>query len=453
MIVLGLIAALFTIFIAGLGVTMSILARGGRVNLIECVCLAWLLGTGVVSLLLWLCGMFCSGLILQTVVTIACLGLAILGWRAKKRSNATFALPRPSNVTEWILSGIVLIEIAVLLFVSFKHTLGWDGLLNWELKARYAFLNGGSIPSSYYSSAGRAFSHPEYPLGIPFTELWLYLWMGEPNQFWVKIIFPLFYAACAPLLALLVSRLSGKRWLSLLVAALLPFVPSISASPGGVVVGYVDVPLSVFYLAALGYLLCWFKTEGRQFIIVFAACSALLPWIKSEGIILWAVLVALGFILGLSKHRLAQFLVSITPGLLLVLCWKIYLKLVHLWPHSDFVTQSLNWLRDNFGRLRDIFRILFEEVSEPVHWSIFWLLAAVAVVYLFTSRKLEKVILAGAVVLPVILYSLIYLFSSWPSYTAHMTSSVPRLLLHVMPAGWLAIGLALSQAKSENRTL
>ena len=110
-------------------------------------------------------------------------------------------------------------------------------------------------------------------------------------------------------------------------------------------------------------------------------------------------------------------------------------------------------MRDNFGRLRDIFRILFEEVSEPVHWSIFWLLAAVAVVYLFTSRKLEKVILAGAVVLPVILYSLIYLFSSWPSYTAHMTSSVPRLLLHVMPAGWLAIGLALSQAKSENRTL
>jgi hypothetical protein len=45
------------------------------------------------------------------------------------------------------------------------------------------------------------------------------------------------------------------------------------------------------------------------------------------------------------------------------------------------------------------------------------------------------------------------MFSSWPSYTAHMTSSVPRLLLHVMPTGWLAIGLALSQAKSENRAL
>jgi len=453
MIIPGLIAALFTIFIAGFGVAMLIFARSGRINLVECSCLAWLFGTGVVSLLLWVCGTFCSGFVLQAVVTIACLALAILGWRAKQHANATFALPRPATVREWILSGIVLIEIAVLLFVYFKHTLGWDGLLNWELKARYAFLNSGSIPSSYYFSAGRAFSHPEYPLGIPFTELWLYLWMGEPNQFWIKIIFPLFYATCAPLLALLVSRLSGKCWLGLLITALLPFVPSISASPGGVVVGYVDVPLSVFYLAALGYLLCWFKTDDRQFIVVFAACSALLPWIKSEGIILWAVLIALGFILSLAKHRVPQFLVSTSPGLLLVLCWKIYLKVVHLWPHSDFVTASFSWLRDNFGRLRDIFGILFQELSEPVHWSIFWLLAAVAIVYLFASRKLEKVILASAVVLPVILYSLTYLFSSWPSYSAHMTSSVPRLLLHVMPAGWLAIGLALSQPKSENQTL
>lgn len=453
MIVLGVIAALFAVFIAGFGMTMSIFARASRINLVECVCLSWLLGTGVVSLLLWICGMFCSGLIFQIIVTIVCIALAILGWRAKQRSNATLTLPRPANITEWILASIVLVEIAALVFVSFKHTLGWDGLLNWEIKARYAFLNGGSIPSSYYSSAGRAFSHPEYSLGIPFTELWLYLWMGEPNQFWVKIIFPLFYAACAPLLASLVSQLSEKRWVGLLIAALLPFVPSISASPGGVVVGYVDVPLSAFYLAALGYLVCWFKTDDRQFVMAFAACSALLPWIKSEGIILWAVLIALGFILTIAKHRVPQFLISITPGFFIILSWRIYLKLVHLWPHSDFASPSFSWLSNNIGRLRDIGVILIEELSERAHWSIFWLLAAVAVVYLFASRMLERVILASAVVLPVIFYSLIYLFSSWPSYTAHMTSSFPRLLLHVMPAGWLAIGLALSQPKRETQTL
>ncbi len=195
MIVVGLVAALFTIFLAGFGVAIWMFARGDRINLIECACLGWLFGCGIVSLLLWFCGVFCSGLLLQAIVTVGCLLFAVLGWRAKRNANAKFDLPKPVTITEWILASLIAIEIAVLIFISFKHTLGWDGLLNWELKARYAFLNDGTIPAAYYSSDGRAFSHPEYPLGIPFTELWLYLWMGEPNQFWVKIIFPLFYEA------------------------------------------------------------------------------------------------------------------------------------------------------------------------------------------------------------------------------------------------------------------
>ena len=453
MILLGLLAAVFTILAAGFGVALSVFARTGRLNLVECTCLGWLLGSGIVSLLLWVCGTFCSGLVLQTLVTIACLALGILGWRARQRVAAKFVLPLPANVTEWFLTGLVLVEIAILFFVSFKHTLGWDGLLNWEIKARYAFLNGGVIPESYYSNAGRAFSHPEYPLGIPFTELWLYLWMSEPHQFWVKIIFPLFYAACAPLLALLTARLSGKRWGGLLIASLLPFVPSISASPGGIVVGYVDVPISVFYLAALGYLLCWFKNDAPCSIVACAACAAFLPWIKSEGVILWFVLALLGLTLSLSKHRVGPFLASIAPGLLIILGWRLYLKLVQIFPHSDFSHPTFSLLRENLSRLADIGGILLAELSETVHWSIFWFLAAVAVVYLLTSRKLEKILLAVAVLLPIVLYSLTYLFSTWPSYTAHMTSSVPRLLLHVMPAGWLAIGLALTQPKDQNRRL
>ncbi len=453
MTVLGLIAALFTIFIAGFGAALLIFSRLERINLIECACLGWLFGGGIVSLLLWVCGIFCSGLLLQAIVTLGCLLFGIVGWRAKRQSKAKFHLPKPADAAEWILGGIIAVQILILIFISFKHTLGWDGLLNWELKARYAFQNGGTIPATYYSSAGRLFSHPEYPLGIPFTELWLYLWMGEPNQFWVKIIFPLFYAVCAPLLAMFVVRLSAKRRAGLLIAALLPFVPAISASQGGIVVGYADIPLSVFYLAAVGYLLLWSRTDDSRFLIVFAACSALLPWIKSEGIILWGVLVLLGFVLALVRRRLVQLAASIAPGAILIFAWRVYLRVVHLLPHSDFVSPSFTMLRNNVGRLGDIFRILFTGLRETSQWSIFWLMAAVALIYLVSSRKLERVALAFAIIIPISLYSLTYVFSGWPSYTAHMTSSVPRLLLHVMPAGWLAIGLALSAAKREIQTL
>lgn len=453
MIIFGAFAALFTIFLAGFGVAMWILARNARINLIECSCLGWLFGCGIVSLLLWIFGIFCSGLVLQGLVTVACLALAILGWRTKRTANAGFHLPKPANIIEWIFGVVVALQIAILIFVSFKHTLGWDGLLNWEIKAHYAFLGGGTIPREYYSSAGRVFSHPEYPLTIPFTEVWLYLWMGEPNQFWVKIIFPLFYAACALVLALLASRLTGKRWIGLLMAALLPFVPAVIASPGGVLVGYVDIPLSAYYLAAIGYLLLWFRSNNLRHMMVFSACSALLPWTKTEGIILWGVFVLVGFVLSFAKQRPAQFLISMVPGTILVVAWRLYLRVVHMWPHSDFESPSLSTVRNNLGRLGNVLGILFAEITETAHWSIFWLIAAVALIYLFASRKLERIALAFAIIIPIFIYSLIYILSSWPNYSGHMTSSFPRLVLQVMPVAWLAIGLALSQAKREVETL
>src|SRR5207244_2477435 len=168
-------------------------------------------------------------------------------------------LPLPSSPVEWLLTALLLLELLAVFFVSLKHTLGWDGLFNWEIKARYAFLNNGVIPSSYYSSSGRAFSHPEYPLAIPFTELWLYLWMGVPHQFWIKTIFPLFYIFGVLLLGLFVTRLTGRRWLGLFVALLVPLVPFVIAIPGGVIVGYSDIPIGVFYLTAFGYLLFTFE--------------------------------------------------------------------------------------------------------------------------------------------------------------------------------------------------
>src|SRR5205807_4867398 len=173
MTVLGLLAAYSTLFAAGFGIAL-LLMRASAINLIELAALSWLLGVGIVSLLLWFGGIFISGLALQLFVTLACVVLGFAGWRLKKTKTIQVSLPRPNNRVEWILASALAIELAIIFFVSLKHTLGWDGLFNWEIKARYAFLNFGVLPQSYYASPGRAFSHPEYPLAIPFTELWLY---------------------------------------------------------------------------------------------------------------------------------------------------------------------------------------------------------------------------------------------------------------------------------------
>src|SRR3977135_3499030 len=165
---LALLGAFGTLLAAGYGLLALLVRQKAQFSLTEQIAFSWLLGIGAVSLLLWIFGLFVHGVLLPSLVSIICLSLGFVGWRRM--------VPRPlrqrrPNPIEIFLAIIIVIEIAIVFYLSFVHTLGWDGLLNWEIKARYAFANGGRLPATYFSDSGRAFSHPAYPLAIPFTDL------------------------------------------------------------------------------------------------------------------------------------------------------------------------------------------------------------------------------------------------------------------------------------------
>src|SRR2546421_3546055 len=275
---LGLFGAFGTLFAAGYGLLTLLVRRSVRLSLAEQIAFSWLFGTGAVSLLLWVFGFFAAGLLLQGLVSVVCISLGAIGWNLKTPSR----LRRKPRWFEVVLIALIAIEITIVFYLSFVHTLGWDGLLNWEIKARYAFANGGVLPATYFSDTGRAFSHPEYPLAIPFTELWLYLWLGEADQFWAKPIFPIFYVVGTFLLVALGKRLAGRTWLGLLLAAFLFFVPQITVEVGSAIAGYADFPLSIFYLASIGCLFCAAEQDSDAFFRLYAACLALLPWVKRD---------------------------------------------------------------------------------------------------------------------------------------------------------------------------
>ena len=165
------------------------------------------------------------------------------------------------------------------------------------------------------------------------------------------------------------------------------------------------------------------------------------------------LLAVIGLIVGLRQHRLRLFIIAILPGLFLITDWRFYLQGRHYVSPSDFAPPTLQLFIDNLDRLPTIGRIALAEITDTGLWSIFWLLVLVAVIYLLTARNFSRLLLAIGVLGPIILCSLTYVFGAWPSYTAHVTSSLPRLLSHVMPAAWLAIGLALSIAKTETEKL
>jgi len=273
--------------------------------------------------------------------------------------------------------------------------------------------------------------------------------MGAAHQFWIKTIFPLFYISGALLIALFISRLTGKRWAGLTASLLMPFVPFLTTSPGGVIVGYVDIPLGMIYVIALGYLLCSLEFNSPFSLLAYGSVLTLIPWIKSEGLILWSVLAVIGLIVGLVRHRIRPYVIAILPGLVLIVSWRLYLRALHVVRPSDFDRPSLQLLITNLGRVPSIARIALAELTDVGLWSIFWLLTVVAIAYLGSTRTLLRLSVVVGLLSPVVLFLLTYVFSAWPSYTAHITSSLPRLLLQVFPVGWLAIGLALAYSKGE----
>jgi len=439
---LGLFGAFGTLFAAGYGLLALLVRRSLRLSLAEQIAFSWLFGTGAVSLLLWVFGFFVDGLLLQGLVSVVCISLGMVGWKLKTPSQ----IRRKPRWFEVVLTALITIEIAIVFYLSFVHTLGWDGLLNWEIKARYAFANGGVLPAAYFSDTGRAFSHPEYPLAIPFTELWLYLWLGESNQFCAKSIFPTFYLAGTFLLATFAARLSRRIWLGLLMAALLFFVPQITVDVGCASAGYADFPLSVFYLAAAGCLFCASEPGNDAFFRLYAACLALLPWVKRDGLILWIVAAACGVFVILRARKSPLSSLAFLPGIVILCAWRLYLNATHALQAADFLQFNPETFRTHLNRALPLLSALVAEFYSLPTWSLFWFIVAVAFLYsLPRMRDPGVVALLIALIAPIVLYLSLYLFSSWPNYLDHVGLSISRLLMQVVPVGFLLIVLAVSR--------
>ena len=437
---LGLLAALATEFAAGFGLTVFLLKQ--RLTITEHVAVAWLLGTAVISLALWLSGFVLHGLVLQGVVTIFTVWLGVAGVARYRKLPALVKRPFIS-ATEILFWVILALELAAVVVLSLQHTLGWDGLTVWELKARYAFLNQGVIPSQYFSDPARQFSHPEYPLLLPLTETWLYLWLGDCDQFWVKLLFPIWY--CAGVLMLLVAAqyVAQRRWIGWLTVLLFPLVPAIHSAPGGAAVGYADVPLGAIYIAALFYLLRYLAERSGEALVLCLALSATLPWMKREGAVLWSVLAIFAAATLWQRQARSFAVLFLLPGALVLAGWKIFCAVEHTLPSRDFVGVGLQTFFGNIGRSGKICREVYLTLTAMQLWDIFWLLTLVALVAaLVRCRNSVTLAVCWSVVVPLGCYSATYLFSAWPNYVAHIDTSFPRLLIQLTPAAWLAIALA-----------
>ena len=436
--------ALLPLFLAGFGVS-QLLASDRQKTGAELFGLSFLFGSAIVSLSSFLLGFLVSGATLRWSVAALCVAIGVIGFRQRGLPNRYELLPK--SVAGKCLLALGLAQITIVVWLSFQRVLGWDGLFNFETKARLAFLNGGVLPLDFFSDPSRSWTLQSYPLMLPLTESWLYLWLGRADQQLVKILFPLFFASALGLLS------GGNRLLGLgswqrFVAPLLVFIaPGLLIGDGSASSGYADFPLAVVYLAAAISLLNFWQSGDRAALQLAGAVAACGCWLKQEGAILWFCLMAIAAIgLWLKQSSRSQWLElgkSALPGLLIVVGWQWFVREVGLPEIKQFSPISVASLRGNLWRLPVIAESVLAQLGNWRSWGIFWLIAAAAIARIVWQRKIKDFALMPLfVLLPLGLYSGVYVFSLWPSFVAHLESSFPRLLIHLSLVAALIVGAA-----------
>jgi hypothetical protein len=411
---------------------------------IELLSLSFLLGAGFVSLASFGAGLFFRGPALRWVVSGGCVASGAAGIWAIRRHRSRLTLSLPSDIRTMVFTVILAAQIAVVVWVALHETLGWDGLVVWELKARLASLEGGSVPISYFSDPTRGWSHPEYPLLLPLTESWLYAWLGGPHQGYAKIIFALFCSVALGLLYSGASRLSGHTWRGLVPGLLLFFVPMAVVGEGSATSGYADFPLAVFYLGSAIYLAEYLETGERGALALAGALAALLPWVKQEGVILWLCAAVLIIAKGIRSRALWPTFTAILPGALLFLGWRTFLAQVSAPQLRDFESLSATNLWLNLGRIRDLAQWLLVEFTNSERWSLLWPALGLALIFILAcARRPGYVALGAAAVLPLLLYPPMYVFSGYSQFLGHVENSLPRLMLSPSLVALVVIALAV----------
>jgi hypothetical protein len=350
----------------------------------------------------------------------------------------------PPATSRWeiALTLLLLGPLAALASQCLRETLHWDGLLVWEIKARLAFQNGGALPLRYYSEAPmQGWSHPGYPLYLPMLELWLYLWLGEAHQFWVKALFPFFHLAAMSVLWSAALRLTGRVWIGAVAAWLLLAVPRVVGARAGLLQGYVDLPLGTVYLAALAALLLAMRGDAGWRRLA-AVLSSLLPWMKQEGLVLWMCFVLVAIWNWRREWRVVLALAL--PGLTTILAWRAFLAVAGLIPPETFLPMTLETLQANLPRVPALLRRLGEEFLAIRRWTLLWPLAALALATLAAQRHRFTMPLALALVVPLAAYLVPYVFSALQPYEMHVETSIDRLVLQVAPVAVLALVLCVA---------
>ncbi len=359
------------------------------------------------------------------------------------------ALLRPRPTLRPRLPGMLAIVLALpLLGLAVANTtttlatpLQGDAASVWEIKAGIAFEARG-VPATYFEDDSRAFSHREYPWLVPLDECWLYLATGVRDEEVAKSFFPIVFAALLAGFLGAAERRLERPW-AVLATVALGTVPALFHAAAS---GYADVPLALFSMLAAIHAAEWLASGRTRDALLAAALGVGAAWTKREGVVALG-LVASTFMGGRLAGRSAlewrrALLALVALALPLLGTWQLLLAKHHV--HAE----DFGALHP--GRLVPIAKLVLADLFFPDQipkvWGIVWLALGASLVLRPWTR--ERTTFVAFALVPLAVLPLAYAFSTWPSWQAHVGTSLNRILLPQVPAALLAVIAAARAPRS-----
>jgi hypothetical protein len=227
--------------------------------------------------------------------------------------------------------------LVVLFFALLFPIRFWDAISCWSLKGRAFFIDRSIIP--FYTSHQYQFSHLSYPLYLPLTQTWIYLWLGRINENLVKIIFPIFYLS----VLFIFYYLFRKRFNKIITMALVFVFSALPVVMDHGYIEYTNLLYSIIFAMAVFFFfisLTLKSTGGKErfnYLMLAAIFFTILAYIRSEGLLFLILFMVINFIIHIVllikkpqnsiktfyKDSLINILVPIFLSFLLMLPWII----------------------------------------------------------------------------------------------------------------------------------
>jgi hypothetical protein len=336
-----------------------------------------------------------------------------------------------------LMSGIIFQFFHAFFKALIKPMDSYDSVGNFAFKAKLFFMER-YIPYELFLRKSADIQHGDYPLFIPLSETWVYMFLGRWNDLLVNALFPMFFLSLLVIFYFALKRIIGKR-LSLVSSFFLATIPHFLNYATN---GYADLPLAMFYSASFIYIFLWisYKRESK-YLYLGAALSFFAVWTKNEGALLSLIniLILLIFTFFARKDLTKVEARKIAYFLLIVIGLSaIWLNFIHhtIGLENELVRKETFKLSVAIKHLDRIPLILYDcqkHILGPKKWNISLLVFFVGLLFYFkTAFKGHFKYITLSILLAYSGYAAAYLITPLEIHY-HLQTTGSRLLLHFLP--------------------